>query len=111
VLIVLAGAIGWRGTAPPQRPAPQPAAAAAPLPAPAAPKPAAAHPAPETPPSFDIVRIDPEGHAVIAGRAMPGDRVRVLDGDKPIGEVTADARGEWVLVPAAPLPPGDRQLG
>lgn len=111
VLIVLAAAIGWRGTAPPQRPAPQPAAVAAPLPAPAAPKPAAARPAPETPPSFDIVRIDPEGHAVIAGRAMPGDRVRVLDGDKPIGEVTADSRGEWVLVPEAPLPPGDRQIG
>ena len=48
---------------------------------------------------------------MIAGRAAPGDRVRVLDGDKPIGEVTADARGEWVLVPDAPLAPGNRQLG
>jgi len=62
------------------------------------------------PPSFDIVSIDPRGQAVIAGRAAPGDRVRVLDGDKPIGEVTADARGEWVLVPDAPIAPGDRQL-
>lgn len=47
---------------------------------------------------------------MIAGRAAPGDRVRVLDGGKPIGEVTADARGEWVLVPGAKLEPGNRQL-
>ena len=64
-----------------------------------------------TPPSFDIVSVDRSGHAVIAGRAAPGDRVRVLDGDTPIGEVSADSRGEWVLVPEAPIAPGDRQLG
>ena len=34
----------------------------------------------------------------------------MLDGGKLIGEVTADARGEWVLVPEAPMPPGNRQL-
>ena len=63
------------------------------------------------PPSFDIVSVDRRGQAVIAGRAAPGDRVKVLDGDTPIGEVTADARGEWVLVPETPMAPGDRQLG
>ncbi len=62
------------------------------------------------PPSFDIVTVDRAGQAVIAGRAEPGDRVRVLDGDTPIGEVSADSRGEWVLVPAAPIAPGNRQL-
>ena len=51
-----------------------------------------------------------DGQAVIAGRALPGDRVRVLDGETPIGEVSADARGEWVLVPETPIAPGDRQL-
>ena len=67
--------------------------------------------APEAkPPSFDIVSVDRNGQAVIAGRALPGDRVRVLDGDTPIGEVSADARGEWVLVPERPIAPGDRQL-
>jgi hypothetical protein len=63
------------------------------------------------PPSFDIVSVDRRGQAVIAGRAAPGDRVRVLDGDTPIGEVTADSRGEWVLVPEKPIAPGNRQLG
>ena len=62
-------------------------------------------------PSFDIVPIEPRGQAVIAGRALPGDRVRVLDGDTPLGEVTADAHGEWVLVPDKPIAPGNRQLG
>ncbi|MGD9614613.1 MAG: LysM peptidoglycan-binding domain-containing protein [Alphaproteobacteria bacterium] len=64
-----------------------------------------------TPPSFDIVSVDRSGQAVIAGRAAPGDRVRVLDGETPIGEVRADARGEWVLVPQTPMAAGDRQLG
>jgi nucleoid-associated protein YgaU len=87
-----------------------PAAIAAnpPSPAPAAaPSPAASR---VSPPSFDIVSVDRSGQAVIAGRAMPGDRVRVLDGDTPIGEVIADARGEWVLLPDAPIAPGNRQL-
>jgi nucleoid-associated protein YgaU len=111
VLIVLALVIGLRGTAPPKSPAP----ATSPLPTPTATNPAPAAPA-KPPgadivrPSFDIVRVDPQGQAVIAGQAAPGDRVRVLDGDKPIGEVTADARGEWVLLPDAPLAPGNRQL-
>jgi nucleoid-associated protein YgaU len=95
---VLVAAIVWRGGAPPKT-TPEPAVAASPPPA---------RPAPN--PSFDIVRVDPQGHTVIAGRAAPGDRVRVLDGDKPIGEVTADARGEWVLLPDAPLAHGNRQL-
>ncbi|MGC2199635.1 MAG: Ig-like domain-containing protein [Stellaceae bacterium] len=66
-------------------------------------------PAP-VPPSFDIVKVGPTGTAVIAGRAEPGSKVTVRDGDKLIGEVTADSRGEWVLVPEQPMGPGDRLL-
>ncbi len=62
-------------------------------------------------PSFDIVKVDPSGNAVIAGRAEAGARVRVLDGSNTvIGEVTADRRGEWVLMPKEPIAPGERQL-
>jgi len=62
------------------------------------------------PPSFDIVKVAPSGTAVIAGRAEPGSNVTVRDGDKVIGQVTADGRGEWVLVPEQRLGPGDRLL-
>jgi len=61
-------------------------------------------------PSFDVVRISPEGNVVIAGRAAPRAEVTVRDGDATLGKVTADARGEWVLVPEKPLPPGNRSL-
>ncbi|MCH8214993.1 MAG: hypothetical protein IIC54_13100, partial [Proteobacteria bacterium] len=61
--------------------------------------------------TFDVVRVTPEGEVVIAGRAKPGSTVTILDKDKSLGEVTADARGEWVFVPEKPLASGSRQLG
>ncbi len=61
-------------------------------------------------PSFDVVRITPEGNAVFAGRAEPGQTVEILDGDRVIGTVRADDRGEWVYVPVEALLPGNRQL-
>lgn len=61
-------------------------------------------------PSFDIVRVNPVGDAVIAGRAEPDAKVTVYDGGQPIGTATADRRGEWVLLPERPLDPGDREL-
>ncbi|HXE17166.1 MAG TPA: LysM peptidoglycan-binding domain-containing protein [Stellaceae bacterium] len=99
--------------APPATPTPPKPVAAAPHPgpppasSPSAPQPAAPN---AVVPRFDIVRVDPSGHAVIAGRAAPHSEVTVLDGDREIGHVTADNDGNWVLVPDRPLPPGQRQL-
>lgn len=61
-------------------------------------------------PSFDIVRINPQGDTVMAGRARPGAKVEIYDGETKIGEVEADRRGEWVFVPEKPLEPGNRRL-
>jgi nucleoid-associated protein YgaU len=61
-------------------------------------------------PSFDIVRISPEGDTVIAGRAAPGAQVTIHDGDTELGHAKADERGEWVFLPEKPLPPGTRSL-
>ena len=61
-------------------------------------------------PSFDVVRIDPKGNLVMAGRAAPNATVVILDGDKEIGRVQADARGEWLYVPTQPVAPGTRQF-
>jgi nucleoid-associated protein YgaU len=57
-----------------------------------------------------VVRIGARGDAVIAGRAEPGAEVIVLDGTREVGRARADRRGEWVLVSAAPMAPGGREL-
>lgn len=84
--------------------APSNAPAAPPLARPAAPVAVAIKP------SFDVVRINPQGDAVMAGRAAPNAQVQIYDGQRRIGEVVADNRGEWVFVPNDPLPPGAREL-
>ena len=61
-------------------------------------------------PTFDVVRINREGNAVIAGRAAPGAKVTVYAGDVVVGTVTADGRGEWVLIPEMPLEEGSQTL-
>lgn len=61
-------------------------------------------------PSFDVVRITPEGNTVIAGRAPAGQTVEVFDGKTSLGLVKSDANGEWVFVPSDPLPVGNREL-
>lgn len=61
-------------------------------------------------PSFDVVRVEPGGEAVMAGRAEPGATVSILDDGAVIGTAEADARGQWVFLPDAPLEAGDRTL-
>ncbi len=77
---------------------------------PATPAPQAAAPAPPPAPQFDVVRVDPSGNTVIAGRAAPGAEVTIKSGDKIIGTVTADSAGAFALAPDTPLPPGAQQL-
>lgn len=89
----------------PSRPSAAPAAPAAPAPA-AAPSP----PPPPPRPSFDIVRVNARGDAVMAGRAAPHAEIEILDGAREIGRVKADDRGEWVFVPTGPMQPGGREL-
>lgn len=62
------------------------------------------------PPSFDVVRVNPSGDAVIAGRAQPGSEVTILDGKNVLGSVEADNRGEWVFLPDAALGPGEHSF-
>jgi nucleoid-associated protein YgaU len=69
-----------------------------------------APPVAHEPPSFGVVRIDPQGDAVLAGHADPNADVTVRDGTTVLGHAKADPSGDWVLVPDKPLPPGPRQL-
>ena len=70
----------------------------------------AAAPAPPAAPRFDIVRIAPDGQAVIAGRAEPEATVTIQDQGKTVGETHADEQGNWVFIPPTPLPAGPREL-
>ncbi len=67
--------------------------------------------APSVPPvpdqcNFATVRIDPTGHAVIAGRAEPSALVMIRDGSHPIGQASADALGDWLVLSSEVLEPG-----
>ncbi len=61
-------------------------------------------------PSFDVVRVDPTGRTVLAGRAAPLSEVEIKAGDEVIDRVTATATGEWVSTPVDPLSAGDQEL-
>jgi len=64
----------------------------------------------ESTPSFDVVRVDPAGTLVMAGRAASGSEVTVTSNGQVIGTGTADENGEWVILPTAPIPAGNHEL-
>lgn len=92
----------------PDAPATPPVAHAPAQPDTPAPSPAA--PGSPAGPAFDIVRVDPDGNVVIAGRADIDCTIVVRDGERIVGTVRSDRRGEWVLVPGEPLAAGSHEL-
>ena len=61
-------------------------------------------------PTYDLVRVEPTGDAVIAGRASPGATIELLVNGKVVASTVANATGEWVLVLDQPLAPGDYDI-
>lgn len=61
-------------------------------------------------PSFDVVRIEPTGDGVIAGRAEPGWTIALEDGGAKIAEAKVDEEGAWSIVLDKPLSSGDHSL-
>ena len=85
------------------------------------PAPAANAPASETPPeaaapagpilpSFDVVRVEPDGSLVIAGKAAANALVELLSADTVIANGMANTEGDFVIVLDQPLKPGDYQM-
>ncbi|KMO17157.1 LysM peptidoglycan-binding domain-containing protein [Methylobacterium platani] len=60
-------------------------------------------------PSFDVIRVEPDGASVVAGRSHPGAEVEVLRDGEPFARTRADAAGNFALVPPA-LPPGTSEI-
>lgn len=57
-----------------------------------------AEPAAIVPPSFDVVRVDADGNAVIAGLAAPNSKVFVYLGQVEIAQSDADPSGNFVAL-------------
>jgi nucleoid-associated protein YgaU len=66
--------------------------------------------APTGRPAFDVVRVEPGGAAVIAGRAEPNSSVTVLEDGKPIGTAETNPAGEFVVLPGTKLSVGRSEL-
>ncbi len=49
-------------------------------------------------PTFDVVRIEGNGSAVIAGKAVAGAKVEIVHGSIVLGETTAGADGTFAIV-------------
>ncbi|HEX7109400.1 MAG TPA: Ig-like domain-containing protein, partial [Aestuariivirga sp.] len=61
-------------------------------------------------PSFDTVRVEPTGEALIAGRAEPGSEVAVKFNGQTVGTAMTNADGAFVVTPDKPLPSGPGAL-
>jgi hypothetical protein len=102
-----------RVAATPAAPAPAAVQPAAPSPAPAPAATPAAIPdqaAPDQPrPAFDVVRVEPTGDAVIAGRASPLAAVEVRADGRVVAETSADGAGQFAILPP-PFSAGGHRL-
>jgi len=61
-------------------------------------------------PVFDIIRVEPNGDAVIAGQAEPEAAIEIVSDTVVVAATKASARGEWAVVLAEPLTPGPHDL-
>jgi nucleoid-associated protein YgaU len=58
-------------------------------------------------PAFDIVRIQPDGNVVIAGRWAPNKTVSIMVNGKIVASEQTNADGEFVYAPKKALPAGN----
>ncbi|MBC2884581.1 LysM peptidoglycan-binding domain-containing protein [Ochrobactrum sp. CM-21-5] len=61
-------------------------------------------------PSFDILRVEPDGSVVIAGQALPNSDIEIVAGSRVLGTAKAGSNGDFAVVLDEPLKPGDHQL-
>ncbi|RYC17807.1 LysM peptidoglycan-binding domain-containing protein [Ciceribacter ferrooxidans] len=61
-------------------------------------------------PRFDVLRVEPDGSAVIAGNAEPGAKLEILDGDTVIFQTEVGISGDFAVILDKPLSPGDHSL-
>ena len=90
--------------------APAPAATPTAAPPPPAASAPAAQPKPDPQrPAFDVVRVEPTGDAVIAGRASPRAAVQLRSDGRVVAQVDADESGQFAILPP-PFSAGGHRL-
>jgi LysM repeat protein len=87
-----------------EKPAPEPQKSAESKPAESAPA------KPTSVPSFDVVRVEPTGEGVMAGRAESGWTIDIESEGNKIAETKVDEEGAWSVVLEKPLASGDHSL-
>ncbi len=63
-----------------------------------------------TVPTFDVLRVEGDGSAVVAGKAVPGSTVELFDGSSVLGKAVAGSDGAFAIVLDDPLKSGDHQI-
>lgn len=61
-------------------------------------------------PAFDLLRVEPDGSTVIAGRGQPNTSLKIMNGDDMIAETEVGASGDFVVIFDEALNSGDYQL-
>lgn len=61
-------------------------------------------------PGFDVVRVEPNGEAVIAGRAAANSTIKLLVDGRSAATARTDADGHFTFTPP-PLPTGSSEVG
>lgn len=92
----------------PQTEAPSETTTEAPQAAPTAPAETATD-APITP-AFDVLRVEKDGSAVIAGKTTGNSKVEIVSAGKVIAETKAESNGDFVAVLETPLSAGAHEL-
>ncbi|ESR22920.1 LysM peptidoglycan-binding domain-containing protein [Lutibaculum baratangense] len=61
-------------------------------------------------PSFDLVRVEPSGELVAAGRARAQARVELVSANVVLADADTNASGEWAMVLGQPLGVGSHDM-
>lgn len=59
-------------------------------------------------PTFDLLRVEPDGSVLVAGNAAPNSKIDLIDSEGNVLATTqAGPEGDFVALPDGPLKPGD----
>jgi nucleoid-associated protein YgaU len=61
-------------------------------------------------PTFDVLRVDPSGTIIVAGKAAKNAKVDLLSRAQVVGTTKSGGNGDFVIALDDPLKPGDYQL-